>query len=138
MGISLIVINLSMATRSSRARIRLLESDESNKGKLIHILADLEHDVESAVVDFIDNPDPTPSRSAFGKKVKLPSEQPILTPLQRKIAASLNKLPIKKELAYIENVRNSHAVIVCRDVKRFEGHKVGEGVVRHWATSFIL
>lgn len=138
MGISLALINLSMATRSSRARIRLLEKDESSKGKLIHVLADIERDLERTVVDYIDDPDPTPSHHPFEKKTKLTSEQPILTPLQRKIAASLNKLPIKKELAYFDNVRNAHAIIVCRDVKRFEGHKAGEGVVRHWAASFIL
>lgn len=83
-------------------------------------------------MDIIDDPDPKPSSS------KHSSEQPILTPLQCKIAASLNMLPIKKELAYIDNVRNSHAVIVCRDVKRFEGHREGEGILRHWAASFIL
>jgi hypothetical protein len=138
MGISLMVINLTLATRSSRARIRLLERDASNKEKLIHILAELENDVENAVVDLIDDPNPAPSRNALGNKMKPSSEQPILTPLQRKIAASLNKLPFKKELTYIENVRNAHAIIVCRDVKRFEVHKQGAGVLRHWAASFVL
>jgi len=66
-------------------------------------------------------------------------EPALLTPLQIKIAGWLNGLPgLKKELAYISGVRNSHAVIVCRDVKRFPGHKQGEGVIRHWADQFVL
>ena len=69
----------------------------------------------------------------------MPSPHPfVLKPIQHKIAASLNQLPIEKELAYIPDVVNSHAIIVCRDIKRFETHRVGEGVVRHWAASFIL
>ena len=71
-------------------------------------------------------------------KTKTSTQHPILTPLQRKIAAALNKLPLKKEQVYIHSVRNSHAIIVCRDVKRFELHRQGEGVVRHWADHFIL
>lgn len=138
MGISVTLIYLVFATRSSRARIRLLESDESNKQILFHILADLEHNLETAVVDHIDDPNPTPTRRFFERKTKPPPEQPILTPLQRKIAVSLNKLPFKKERAYIENVQNSHAVILCRDLKKFEAHKMGAGVLRHWAASFVF
>ncbi|RDB15767.1 hypothetical protein Hypma_003722 [Hypsizygus marmoreus] len=138
LGISLIVLRFSLATRSSRARIRLLEQ-ESKGEHLIHVLAQLEKDVEIAVAELIDDPNPiTPPSPSTKRTPKPPPEQPILTPLQRKIAASLNTLPIKKELAYIENVRNSHAVIVCRDVKRFEGHRQGEGIIRHWAASFTL
>lgn len=151
-GISVAVIRISLSAHHSRARIRLLEQDESSSEKLIHILAQLEKNVEDVVVDLIDDSGPSPVASSStdvsttdgqaltkkAKKTKLPPEQPILTPLQRNIAASLNKLPIKKELAYIWSVRNSHATIVCRDVKRFEAHREGEGIVRHWATSFVL
>ena len=45
---------------------------------------------------------------------------------------------LKKELVFIKQVRNSHAVIIARDVKRFPGHKDGEGVLRHWADHFIM
>ena len=127
-GLSVALINFSLATRSSRARIRLLEQDES---KLAHYLRELEKDVEDIVVNLVDDSNP----SFSGKH---PPEHPIITPLQRRMAASLNRLPIKKERAYFPHVRNSHSIIVCRDVKRFEIHRRGEGVVRHWATSFIL
>ncbi|KAL1666364.1 putative serine esterase-domain-containing protein [Schizophyllum commune] len=66
------------------------------------------------------------------------SSAPRIAPLQRKMAANLNALPIQKERAFIENVRNSHAVIISRDVKNFEWHRRGEGVIRHWADSFEL
>lgn len=61
-----------------------------------------------------------------------------LTPLQFKMIAWLNSLPqLKKERAFIENIRNSHGTIIARDVKNFEFHKVGQGVLRHWAEHFV-
>ncbi|KAJ7668317.1 putative serine esterase-domain-containing protein [Mycena rosella] len=133
---SLVFVRLSLAARSSRARIKLLENDPSNTQKLIHIFAQLEKQVENAVVDLIEDdsiaaPLPDPERAAT-------KAHPILTPTQRRIAASLNRLPIKKERAYFPDVVNSHAMIICRDVKNFESHRTGEGVVRHWADAFVL
>ncbi|KAI0676040.1 DUF676-domain-containing protein [Trametes maxima] len=62
-----------------------------------------------------------------------------LNATQRKLVAWLNTLPgLKKELVFIHPVRNSHAVIISRDVKRFPSHKQGEGVLRHWADHFII
>ncbi|KAG6829371.1 hypothetical protein H0H87_011607 [Tephrocybe sp. NHM501043] len=162
--LSLVAVRFSLATRSSRERIRLLEEDKTNSEKLIDILAELEDDVEHAVADLvIDNPaDSQPIsvdvNSASSSAVSLPldassakkekkcktksrdkkAEQPNLTPGQVKAAGWLNQLPIKKELAFFSDVRNSHAMIVCRDVKRFEAHRRGEGVLRHWAASFVL
>ncbi|KAF9500073.1 DUF676-domain-containing protein [Pleurotus eryngii] len=58
-GISLAIIRLSLDSRSSRARIRLLEesakSEKTERQKLIHIIAQLEQEVEGAVVDIIDD-----------------------------------------------------------------------------------
>jgi hypothetical protein len=133
LAISILIIYLPFGAYNSRARIRLLEQDEANSEKLINVLAELERNVGDAVVDMIDNPGPSDSAST-----KVSQDKSILTPLQYQIAVSLNKLPIKKQLAYIQNVMNSHAIIVCRDVNRFEGHRAGEGVVRHWAASFSL
>lgn len=89
------------------------------------------------------------------------SNAPILTPLQRTICARLNSLPgLKKEIAFIDiidpssfvtteakgkaepqkpqKVRNSHATIVSRDVKNFEFHRIGEGVLRCWAEGLVV
>lgn len=137
MLISLAVLRFSLATRSSRARIKLLEEEAHTTGqqKLADILADLEREMEETVVDLIDTPTPIhsisqPSTSNRG--------HPIITANHKKIVNWLNLLPIKKEFAYFPAVRNSHAIIVCRDVNHFEFHRKGEGVVRHWANSFIL
>jgi len=141
MAISVLLIYLPFGAYYSRARIRLLEKDESSGRKLINILAGLEKNVEDAVVDIMDNPGsastPAPEH-ALESEAKAPPERSTLMPVQYQIATSLNRLPIKKHLAYIQNVANSHAVIVCRDINRFEVHRAGEGVVRHLAASFVL
>jgi hypothetical protein len=133
--ISMALLRLTIASRSSRARIRLLEQEahNGNQKALVGLMAELEREMEEAVVDLIDNPDPSPIYQSEASK-----EHPIITPNHRKIANWLNALPIKKELAYFPAVRNAHAMIISRDVKRFEIHRLGEPVLRHWATSFIL
>jgi hypothetical protein len=135
LAISILLIYLPFGAYKSRARIRLLEKDNSNSRRLINIFGEIERNVGNAVVDIIDDPgldqvDATSTRA--------PQDRSTLSPVQHRIAASLNQLSIKKHVAYIEAVTNSHAVIVCRDVNRFERHRVGEGVVRHWAASFHL
>ena len=142
--ISLVILRLSLASWSSRVRIKQLEEEAHTTGqrKLADTLAELEREVEEAVVDLIDSPDLStsiyqpfqPSQpSASGSLA-----QPIISSNHKKIVNWLNLLPIKKEIAYFPRVRNSHAIIVCRDVKHFESHRKGEGVLRHWANSFIL
>lgn len=65
--------------------------------------------------------------------------QPILSPAQKAAHQNLNSIPkLEKVLVYIHPVRNAHAIIVSRDVKRFELHRMGEGVIRHWADGFVL
>ncbi|KAG8894499.1 hypothetical protein FRB99_001224, partial [Tulasnella sp. 403] len=65
--------------------------------------------------------------------------QPILTPAQERIIVNLNTLPgLKKEFVFLDGVRNSHATIVSRDLKHFDFHKRGEGVLRHLADHFEL
>ncbi|KAK0217877.1 DUF676-domain-containing protein [Armillaria fumosa] len=144
-GASLIIVRLSLASRSSRARIRLLEKEnESNGERLIHLLSDLERQVEDAVIDIIDDPGITSSSKNVlpeksKRKTKGDSSEPkaILSPLQQKIIRALNTLPMKKELVFLNIGHNSHATIVARDVKRFEMHRLGHGVIKHWADSFI-
>jgi hypothetical protein len=94
--------------------------------------------MEGAVVDLIDRDDPEPTQPSKMPVIK-EKEHPILTPNQKKIVSWLNTLPgLKKELAFFPNVRNAHAMIVSRDVKRFEAHKLGEPIIRHWASSLII
>jgi hypothetical protein len=65
---------------------------------------------------------------------------PILTDRQKQMVKNINEgVPkLQKVLAYIHPVRNAHAIIVSRDVKRFELHRMGEGVLRHFADHFVL
>ncbi|KAJ6518780.1 DUF676-domain-containing protein [Mycena sanguinolenta] len=154
---SLALVRLSLAARSSRARIRLLEKDASSTQKLAHILTQLEKQVEHAVVDLIDDdahagdspagavdPESAPLEEtpllegSRGRSSEPQQALPMLTPTQRRIAVWLNRLPLKKERTYFPNVMNSHALIICRDVKNFQSHRQGESVVRNWADSFIL
>ena len=135
--ICLVLIRLSISSRRSRSRIKLLEAeDPSATQRLVHIVGQLERQVEDIAVDIVDDPPvsiPSPGLT------KRSMESPSLTPAQRKMAAQLNALPqLKKERVYIPDVRNSHATIIARDIQNFEFHKVGEGVLRHWADAFVM
>ena len=133
--LTLIISRLALASRASRARIRLLEKEETSTERLAHIIGRLEREMEDAVVDMFDGA----GEGAPAAQAPRAKERPVLRDVQRRMARALNSLPgLKKELAYIHPVRNSHAIIVSRDVKRFPGHKEGEGVLRHWADHFIM
>jgi len=147
----------------------MLESDKSDNNPLMHIVAKLEADLETGIMDMYDEadasrtPQGTPESSdditkelqaqpaARGvcksssdkdkdkEKARKAAFEPLLTPMQRRCIENLNKIPqLKKERAFFKNVRNTHAMIVCRDVKRFQFHEEGEGVLRHWADHFVL
>ena len=136
--VGLALIRLSIASHYSRSRVKLLESeDASTSQRLVHIFGQLEREVEDIVVDIVDDPNtPIPSQESTKTSKKT---SPRLTALQRKMAAVLNALPqLKKERAYIPDVRNSHSVIVARDVENYDFHRIGEGVLRHWADAFIM
>ncbi|KAJ7574478.1 DUF676-domain-containing protein [Mycena floridula] len=67
-----------------------------------------------------------------------PNTSRIMTLEQRGVIRSLNELPnVRKYLVYRPRVRNSHAMIICLD-PRFQNHRKGQGVLRHWADNFLL
>lgn len=155
--VSLVLVRLSIASHKSRTRLKDLEVDGSNKERLAHIIAKLESNVESVVLDMYDSqnspssPLPSPSRDLVdgtltqqeGVNVSPESGpspfQALFSPVQRRCIQNLNKIPqLQKELVFFSGVRNAHAMIVCRDVQRFKFHLEGEGVVRHWADHFEL
>lgn len=133
--ITLALIRLSIASHYSRSRVKLLEAEDASTSsqRLVHILGQLEREVEEMVVDIVDDPNtPIPSQEST-------KTSPRLTALQRKMAAVLNALPqLKKERVYIPDVRNAHSVIIARDVKNYAFHRIGEGVLRHWADAFVM
>ena len=138
----------------SRKELQATYAVEEGKGTVEYVVGRLEREMEGVVVDMFDSPGLSESSSdpAFFPKPadaedgavsasENAAEKPVvlLSDIQRKIIASLNSLPgLKKELAFIHPVRNAHAVIISRDVKRFPGHKQGEGVIRHWADHLIM
>lgn len=157
--ICLALIRLSFQSHQSRGRLRNLEA-QSTRERLVHIIGKLESELESAAVDLYDDPAGTPiatsrisgadpankassTKPTKGQQKKSQSKpppyQPLLTPGQLQCIENLNNIPqLKKERTFFEGVRNSHAVIVCRDPKMFKHHLEGEGVLRHWADHFKL
>lgn len=151
----LVITRLSLASRKSRERIQLLEKDESYSSRLVHTLGQIERQVEDTVVEMIDDSgEVVPSSAstlaaspalaadvglsaAKGQEAKAATaEKPhvTLSPLQHKLVKWLNSIPqLEKELVWIDPVRNSHAVIIARDITRFPDQQIGEGVLRHWA-----
>lgn len=72
-------------------------------------------------------------------KVQSKEGQPSLSASQLFMIQMLNALPqMTKHRVFIDPVMNSHATIISRDVKTFEFHKRGWGVLKHWADSFVL
>lgn len=103
------------------------------------------HPESTATVNQDQDPeaDTTKSQSQLqkgkGKGKGKSSSQPDLTPLQHKMLSWLNSIPqLQKERAFIDNIRNSHGSIIARDLNTFEFHKIGLGVLRHWADSFVV
>ncbi|TCD67955.1 hypothetical protein EIP91_011756 [Steccherinum ochraceum] len=151
---SMIMVRLSLEKRDSIARLKVLESDESYRERLVHVVGQLEKTIEDAAIDIMESPEPQsgsgssqtllhvgPASSSpppeGSSKPTAPS--PFLSPRQLQIAETLSRLPnLKKELAFIDQILNSHAVIVARDVQRFEHHRRGQGVLQHLADNFVM
>ena len=152
LALSLIITRLALASHASRARIKLLEKEESSRERLVHVIGRLEREMEDAMVDMFDGdgteiaapgsssekPGPSSGKTKKGKD-EGPKDQPRLLEVQKRMVRWLNSLPgLKKELVFIKQVRNSHAVIIARDIKRFKHHELGQGVLQHLADNFVM
>ncbi|KAF7356617.1 DUF676-domain-containing protein [Mycena venus] len=107
-GILYITIDYLFSSRSSRARIRVLEKTA---------------------------PVPIPSPPS---DINAPpnGDTTLMTAQQAAIVNALNKLDgVRKYTAYRPAVRNSHAMLICLD-PRFADHRAGRGVLRHWVDTF--
>ena len=160
---SLVFYRFSKSSKLSRARIKAMEGSESYQQRLIHIFSDLENRVESAfvgvvhdVAEFGVNTPVSPEEQANGTRKELkangdadstaPSllasrarEKSFLTEAQKGMVKALNTIPnMKKYRAFFAEVRNSHAIIISRDPRRFEIHEKGVEILRHWAERFDL
>ena len=72
------------------------------------------------------------------KKSQPKMDTPVLLDVQREMVERLNKLTgLKKERAFYDDTRNSHASIVCRGDRGFNPDDVGS-TLRHWADGFVF
>ena len=148
------MVQLLSSNYSSKKRIKNLESHESHKNRLIHVLAELERNVENRIVDFVETSEANASTSTSAGingtgQLKLPSHSetisetsganPTLTEPQKELIRLLSTLPnLKKEIAFIHTLTNTHPAIVCRDVEKYKVYSVGKGILQHWADNFTF
>jgi len=72
------------------------------------------------------------------KKSQPKMDTPVLLDVQREMIERLNKLSgLKKERAFYDDTRNSHASIVCREDRGFNPNTV-DSTLRHWADRFVF
>jgi len=72
------------------------------------------------------------------KKSHAKMDTPVLLDVQREMIERLNKLSgLKKERAFYDDTRNSHASIVCREDRGFTPHVV-DSTLRYWADQFVF
>lgn len=72
------------------------------------------------------------------KKSQPKMDTPVLLDVQRRMIERLNKLSgLKKERAFYDDTRNSHASIVCREDRAFNPDDV-DSTLRHWADRFVF
>ena len=72
------------------------------------------------------------------KKVQPKTDTPVLLDVQKEMIARLNGLTnLKKERAFYDDTRNSHASIVCREDRGFNLADV-DSTLRHWADLFVF
>ncbi|KAJ7334116.1 DUF676-domain-containing protein [Mycena albidolilacea] len=111
-GVVYITIDCLLSSRSSRARVRILEKNAP-----------------------ISIPVPPPS-NADAPLVLNPDMTTLMTAQQAMIVHGLNRLDgVHKYTAFRPRVRNSHAMLICLE-PRFADHRAGRGVLRHWVDNF--
>lgn len=130
--LSYVIYRFSADSKASKERIKQFESEESYQQRLATVFQKLERELESAVVQTVDSPE------GASYPINKSNLHPLVTPAQKRMAEWLNQLPFQKHLAFFPGVRNSHGMIICRDSRRFEQHKRGESVVRHWADHLVF
>ena len=78
------------------------------------------------------------SRWRSHKKSHPKTDTPVLLDIQREMIERLNRLSgLKKERAFYDDTRNSHAAIVCREDRGFNPDDV-DSTLRHWVDRFVF
>ena len=62
----------------------------------------------------------------------------LLTPAQKRMTDNFNSIPgLRKHLVYLPMERNSHATIICRDIRR-DAHQKGLEILNWWSARFVF
>jgi hypothetical protein len=116
-----------------------MENDESYSLRLVHVVAQLEKEMEDMIVDIVEDAGSVPISTTATVMPQMSSadKRPILLDSQKAIVKALNSLPnLKKHISFFDNVMNSHAIIICRNPQRFESHERGRSILKHWVDNF--
>ena len=162
---SFLFYRVSKSSKLSRARIKTIEGSESYQQRLIHMFSDLENRMENAMADVAHNVAEIGVNTPVSQEeqrstvvangnlktdaistgnIKPPPlaqvrEKSLLTKEQQEMVRSLNTIPnMKKYRVFFTEVRNSHAIIISRDPRRFEIHEKGVEILKHWSERFEL
>ncbi|THU89916.1 DUF676-domain-containing protein [Dendrothele bispora CBS 962.96] len=123
----LLPMTFLLNTRASRSRVLTLQklmNEEETYSTRMKLLTQ----VEQAAGNVVGHTEPAQATSDKGLSLS-----------QRQMIKNLNQLSnLHKHLVWIHPVRNSHAIIICREESQFPDHSLGEGVLRHWVDHFAL
>ena len=159
--VGFLLYRFSKSSKRSRVRIKAIEGSDSHRQRLIHIFTDLENRMETAIVSVAHdvaeigvnsqtsateesnwlktNGNADGADSATPLVTLQTGPNSLLSEEQKKMVRSLNTIPnMKKYRVFFTEVRNSHAIIISRDPRRFKIHDKGVEVLKHWADRFDL
>ncbi|KAJ7155404.1 DUF676-domain-containing protein [Mycena crocata] len=121
-----IYLEYLVSSRASRARIRVMQHIAPLLPQPPPLDTNTDGGINAAPCTF------DPSSAAA------PSPLALMTVTQAAMVRALNTLPpgsVRKYIAFRPGVRNAHAMLICLQ-PRFADHRVGRGVLRHWADHF--
>ncbi|KDQ11861.1 hypothetical protein BOTBODRAFT_34948 [Botryobasidium botryosum FD-172 SS1] len=120
--VTIALIRLSLDSRASRKRIKLLEADKHRaSGWLSTMLQGIDREMGDVVADIAGGPDDPEDPEAGTRFCHIPKDQrahPILSKSQIRMVVNLNTLPnLKKQLTFIHPENNTHGVIVATAIR---------------------
>lgn len=108
--LTLVVVRLSMDSHSSRGRIKLLESDETYRERLVNVVGGLEKRVEDAVADLVDGPGNSSTPGSSSPSSSSPSPPPEADPTSAS-SSTVNKVEKEEKVKKHKNKK-------CKEEKK--------------------
>ncbi|KAI6096917.1 hypothetical protein EDD16DRAFT_626343 [Pisolithus croceorrhizus] len=149
--VSILLVRFSISSKKSRARLQSLEADASAEERLAHVCScQARERARGCRVRRVRGPQRPHIRQPTAWKLRSSEARfrrgdgtPVgvgipFTTSQLRSIGNLNEIPqLKKTFAFLEDIFDSHAVIICR-LPKYEHNWKGECVLRHWADQFEL